>query len=146
MKFVCPVCKTPGNIPDHEGKSDQPAAQTTCLKCGTGLSVELNTGQVQQQSAGKDPQEDRAAPAGRPKYAAESVLSMRPRDKGKKDYLATGVFVIVLGVLIAAGVYFSLNIKADAWNQPLQIISRLVDEVTEHGKNILPDNAHLLCQ
>jgi tetratricopeptide (TPR) repeat protein len=139
MKFTCPVCKTTGNIPDHKDHSGQPAIQTTCLKCGTGLSVELNSGRIQQRSAGQDPQEDPAALPGRPKYAANSVLSMRPQDKGKKDYLAAGVFVAVLGVLIATGVYFAFNIKSDAWNRPLQMISRLVDDVTEYGKNILSE-------
>ena len=106
MKFTCPVCKTTGNIPDQEDISGQPATQTTCLKCGTDLSVELNTGRVQQRSGGQDPQEGHAAPPGRPKYDEKSVLSMKPQDKGKKDYLATGVFVAVLGVLIVTGVYF----------------------------------------
>ena len=136
MKFICPVCKTPGDIPDHEDNSSQPATQTTCLNCGTGLSVEHNTGQVQRRSVGKDPQEDRKASSGRPKYAASSVLSMKPQDKGKKDYLATAVFVVVLCALIATGVYFSLNIKREALNQPLQMISELVDDVIEYGKAI----------
>jgi tetratricopeptide (TPR) repeat protein len=136
MKFICPVCKTPGDIPVHEDNSGQPATQTTCLKCGTNLSVEPDTGQIQRLSGGQDPQEDRKASIGRPKYTVSSVLSMRPLDKGKKDYLATGVFVAVLCALIAIGVYFSLNIKRDALNQPLQIISELIDDVTEYGKSI----------
>ncbi|MEJ2730527.1 MAG: hypothetical protein P8185_18840, partial [Deltaproteobacteria bacterium] len=74
---------------------------------------------------------------GRPKHAESSVLSMKPKAEGKKDYLATGVFVIVLCALIAIGVYFSLNIRPDAWNRPLQMISRLVDEVGEYGKTVL---------
>ena len=137
MKFTCPVCKTIGDIPDRESNSGQPATQTTCPKCGTGLSVEHNTGQVQQRSAGQDPQDDRAASRSRPKYAASSVLSMKAQAKGKKDYLATGVFVAVLCALIATGVYFSLNIKPEAWNRPQQMISRLIDDVTEYGKAIL---------
>jgi tetratricopeptide (TPR) repeat protein len=109
MKFICPVCKTTGDIPDHEDSFSQPATQTKCLKCGTDLSVEPNTGQVQRISGGQDLQEDQKAPSGPPKYAASSVLSMRLQDKGKKDYLATGVFAI---------------------------ISELVDDVTEYGKTI----------
>jgi tetratricopeptide (TPR) repeat protein len=136
MKFICPVCKTTGDIPDHEDSFSQPATQTKCLKCGTDLSVEPNTGQVQRISGGQDLQEDQKAPSGPPKYAASSVLSMRLQDKGKKDYLATGVFAIVLCALIAIGVYFSLNIKGDALNEPLRIISELVDDVTEYGKTI----------
>jgi tetratricopeptide (TPR) repeat protein len=137
MKFICPVCKTAGDIPDHEDNSGQPATQTTCLKCGTGLSIEHNTGQVQKRSAGQDPQEDRAASRPRPEYAVSSVFAMGLQDKGRKDYLAMGVFAAVLCALIAAGVYFSLNINRGAWNRPLQMISRLVDDVTHYGKTIL---------
>ncbi len=135
MKFVCPVCKTAGDIPaDNSG---QPATQTTCLKCGTGLSIEHNTGQVQRLSAGQDPLEDRAASSPRPKSAVSPVLSMRPQDKGRKDYLAMGVFAVVLSALIATGVYFSFNIDRGDLNQPLQKISKLFDEVSQYGKTIL---------
>jgi tetratricopeptide (TPR) repeat protein len=137
MKFICPVCRTPGDIPDPVDNASQPATQTTCLKCGADLFVEPNTGQAQRVSAGQDPQKDRKAPGRQPKYAVSSVLSMRPQDKGKKDYLATAVFAVVLCALIAIGVYFSLNIKQDILNQPLQMISKLVDDVTESGKTIL---------
>ncbi len=137
MKFTCPVCRTPGDIPDHQDIAGQPAIPTTCLKCGTDLTVERETGQVQRLSAGQDPQEDRMASRGLPKYAESTVLAMSSRDKGRKDYLATGIFAVVLCALIAIGVYFSLNIKREALNQPLQMISKLVDDVTEYGKTIL---------
>jgi tetratricopeptide (TPR) repeat protein len=137
MKFICPVCKTPGDIPDPLSNASQPATQIRCLKCGSYLSVEPDTGQVQGVSAGQNPQKDRKAAGRQPKYAESAVLSMRPQDKGKKDYLATAVFVAVLCALIAIGVYFSLNIKRDALNRPLQMLSNLVDEATEYGKTIL---------
>jgi tetratricopeptide (TPR) repeat protein len=137
MKFICPVCKTAGDIPDHEFNSGQPATQTACLKCGTGLSVEHATGQVQRRSVGQDLLENRAASHPRPKYAESSVLSMGLQDKGKNDYLAITVFAAVLCALIAIGVYFSLNIKQGAWDRPLHTISRLVDDAKRYGKNIL---------
>lgn len=62
---------------------------------------------------------------------------MRPQDKGNKDYLAIGVFMFVLCALIAIGVYFSLNIKRDALERPLQTISRLVDDAARYGKSVL---------
>ena len=131
MKFTCPVCKTSGDIPDRKENSGQAGTQITCPECGTHLSVDHNTGRVQQRSAGQETQE------GRPKYAESTVLSMKPQAEGKTDHLATGVFVVVLCALIAAGVYFSLNIKAGTWNRPLQMISGLVDEVAEYGRAIL---------
>ena len=136
MEFTCPVCKNTGKIPDHEDGSGRPETRTTCLHCGTGLSVEHNTGRAQQLPAGKDPQGDLKASGGRSRYAQSSVLSKGLPDKGEKDYLATGVFVVVLCALIATGVYFSFNIKPGALNRPLQMLSRLVDDVTEYGKSI----------
>ena len=133
MKFECPVCKTPGDIPDHEDSASRPATQTTCLKCGADLSVEHRTGQAQRISAGQD----RETSGDRPRYALTPVLSMRSQGKGKKDYLAAGVFAAVLCALIALGVYFSLNIERGALNQPLKMISELVDDVTEYGKAIV---------
>ena len=133
MKFECPVCKTPGDIPDHEDSANQTVIPATCLKCAAVLSVEPSTGRVQRQPAGQKRKES----SDQLEYAASSVLSMGPLDKGKKDYLATGVFVAVLCALIATGVYFSFNIKPDAWNRPLKMISELVDDVTEYGKTIL---------
>ena len=62
---------------------------------------------------------------------------MGTQDKGKNDYLAIGVFAAVLCTLIAIGVYFSLNINRGAWDRPLQMISRLVDDAVRYGKTIL---------
>ncbi len=135
MKFDCPVCKTVGDIPEED--SVQPATQTTCQKCGTGLTIEHATGKVQTLAT------ERNLPAGgessdpRSEYEASPVLSRGPRDKDRKDYLAIGVFAVVLSTLILIGVYFSLNIDRSNFNQPLQMISKLFDEVSQYGKSIL---------
>lgn len=139
MKFICPVCQTEGDIPEHEVGPGQSTPQITCLKCGTELSIEHPGGpvQVQKRRSGQDRQENRQASRAVPKYAETSVLSMRSQDMRKKDYLAIGVFAAVLCVLIATGVYFSLNIKGGAWDRPLRTISGLVDEATRYGKALL---------
>ena len=139
MKFICPVCKTAGDIPEHEVSSGQSATQTACPKCGTGLSIEHATGraQAQRRSAEQDLLENREASRRRSKYAESSVLSVRSQDRGKNDYLAIGVFTAVLCALIAVGVYFSLNIKQSAWNRPIETISRMVDEASRYGKTIV---------
>jgi tetratricopeptide (TPR) repeat protein len=128
MKFICPVCKTAGDIPEDD--SAQPALQTTCQKCGKALSIERETGLAQPLSA------DRGASDTRPKYETQSVLSMSPRDKGKRDYTAIGVFWVVLAILVAAGVYFSLNLERGVLNKPLQTVSKMIEAVSRHGKII----------
>jgi tetratricopeptide (TPR) repeat protein len=128
MKFICPVCKTAGDIPEDD--SAQPALQTTCQKCGKALSIERETGLAQPLSA------DRGASGTRPKYETQSVLSMSPRDKGKRDYTAIGVFWVVLAILVAAGVYFSLNLERGVLNKPLQTVSKMIEAVSRHGKII----------
>lgn len=132
MKYECPVCKTPGDIPDHEDSTNQTALPVTCPKCGNDLVVEPGTGRVLRQPAEQEPK----VSSGQSKYAQTSVLSMRQQEEGKKDYLAAGVFAAVLCALIATGVYFSQNIKRDALDQPLQMISELVDDVTEYAKTV----------
>jgi tetratricopeptide (TPR) repeat protein len=137
MKFVCPVCKTAGDIPEND--SVQPVGETICRKCRAHLSIERETGRVQPLAADRDLQASQDPSPHRPKYAASPVLSMRPQDKGKKDHLAAGVFAVVLSALVATGVYFSLNIDRGILKQPLQKFSGLVDEVSRYGKTILDE-------
>jgi len=128
MKFICPVCKTAGDIPEDD--SVMPALQTTCQKCGKALSIERETGLAQPLSA------DRRTSGTRPKYDTSSVLSMSPRDKGKRDYTAIGIFSVVLTILIAAGVYFTLNLERGVLKKPLETVSKMVEEVSQYGKII----------
>lgn len=140
MKFVCPACKTAGDIALDD--SVRPVTQTTCRKCGTELSIEGESGRVQILEAGYGLPEGRQslAPSGRrPKYAASSVLSMQSRDKSKRDYPAIAVFALVLIALIAIGVYFSLRIERGILKQPLEKFSRLLEDVSRQGKTILDE-------
>lgn len=128
MKFICPVCKTAGDIPEDD--SVQPAMETTCQGCGKALSIERGTGRAQVFS------DQRKTSGTRPKYETSSVLSMRPADKGKKDYVAISIFSVVLTILVATGVYFTLNLERAVLNQPIQTLSRMVEAVSQYGKII----------
>jgi len=128
MKFICPVCKTAGDIPEDD--SDQPALQATCQKCGKDLSVERKTGLAQPLPS------SRKTSGTQPEYDTSSVLSMSPRDKGKKDYTAIGIFSVVLIVLVAAGVYFTVNLERGVLNRPLETVSEMLKEVSQYGKII----------
>jgi len=46
-------------------------------------------------------------------------------------------FLNELSTLILIGGYFSLNIDRSTFNQSLQMISKLFDEVSQYGKSIL---------
>ena len=129
MRFICPVCETAGDIPEDD--SDQPALQTTCQKCGKTLSIERKTGLAQPLPS------SRRTSGTRPKYDTSSVLSMSPRDQGKKDYTAIGIFSVVLTILVAAGVYFTLNLERGVLNEPLETVSKMAKEVSQYGKTIL---------
>ena len=61
------------------------------------------------------------------------------QDQGKKDYTAIGIFAVILSILIAAGVYFTLNIDRGILNQPLQKFSKLVEDVSRYGKAIFDE-------
>jgi tetratricopeptide (TPR) repeat protein len=140
MKFICPVCKTAGQIDSDD--SLQPVTQTACNKCGTQLSIETESGRAQILSAGYGlPREMKSsAPSDRrSKDAAFSGLSMQSGDKSKRDYPAIAVFVLVLCALIATGVYFSLRVERGILNQPLKMFSKWVDDVSRQGKTILDE-------
>ncbi len=134
MKFVCPVCKTAGDIPEHDTKP--PATQATCHKCGSGLRIEHETGRVEALTEKRHATTREDSPGRQPQYDTTPVLSMGKQDKGKKDYLAVGAFAVILSALIATGVYFTLNLNRGVLNQPLQVISELVDDFARYGKSI----------
>jgi tetratricopeptide (TPR) repeat protein len=136
MKFVCPVCKTTGDIALDD--TVQPAAQTPCPKCGTKLSIESESRPVQMPPAGSA-HKSATPPGHRSKYGAFSVLSMTSNTKGKRDYPAVVVFALVLIALIATGVYFSLRIERGILKQPLEKFSRLLEDVSRQGKTILDE-------
>ena len=64
---------------------------------------------------------------------------MRPRDKGKRDYTAIGIFSVVLTILVAAGVYFTLNLERGVLKKPLETVSKMVEEVSQYGKIIFSE-------
>ena len=140
MKFVCPVCKTAGEIALDD--SLQPVTQTTCRKCGTQLSIESESGRAQILSAedGLPKQRKSSAPSDRwSNHAAFSGLPMQSQDKNRRDYSAIAVFVLVLGALIATGIYFSLRVERGILNRPLEMFSKWVDDVSRQGKTILDE-------
>jgi len=138
MKFACPVCNTAGEIPSDD--SIQAEILITCRKCGAQLAVEAESGRVQSLAAASGPSKESGslAPSDRrSKYAAFPILTSPLKDKSKRDYPATVVFVLVLSALVATGVYFSLRIERGILNRPLEMFSKLVDDVSRQGKTIL---------
>jgi hypothetical protein len=108
MKFLCPVCKTEESIP--EDRLEHPVTKTTCQNCGTILLVNPDSGNV---DAHKSPLKDSPEfeiSGTQPTDKAASVLSMRSKERGIKDWPAIVVVVIFLIVLIAAGVYFAVKL------------------------------------
>jgi ribosomal protein S27E len=108
MESVCPVCKNEESIP--EDRLEHPITKTTCQGCGTILLVNPDSGKV---DAHKSPLRD--SPefeifSTQPSDKASSVLSMRSKEKSVRDWPAIVVVVIFLIVLIAAGVYFAVNL------------------------------------
>jgi tetratricopeptide (TPR) repeat protein len=137
MEFVCPVCQTAGDTPDDS--LDRPATQTTCQKCGTPLSLTRETGQVDVLSSARNPSAGRRPSSTQASYETTSVLSMRSQDRGKKDYASLVVFAVVLAVLVATGVYLTLNLDRGVFKKPLQSFSKLADDLSRYGKTILSE-------
>ena len=87
----------------------------------------------------QNPPEGRQSSDHRPKFEEQSVLPMRTHDRGRRDYPAIIVFAVVLTLLTAAGVYFSLNLERGILSTPRQSISKLVEKVTRHAKGIIEE-------
>ncbi len=134
MKFTCPQCQTAGDIPADSTVA--PITQTRCRSCGVKLNIEQATGRVEVLTEAHPVPAAPHASGRKPKYDLSPVLTTRPLDKGRKDYLAFGVFAVVLCALIVIGFYLSLGIKLDTFNQPLKKITELADDVVEYGKSV----------
>lgn len=108
MELVCPVCKTDGSIP--EDRLEHPVTKTTCQNCGTILLVNPDSGNI---DAHKSPLKDSPEfeiSGTQPTDKGASVLSMRSKERGIRDWPAIVVVVIFLIFLIAAGVYFAVKL------------------------------------
>jgi tetratricopeptide (TPR) repeat protein len=134
MKYTCPECKTTGDVP--EDGTAAPTTRTTCPKCGTKLNIEQETGRVEALIKKRPVPAATDTSRRKPKYEMSPVLTTRLMKKGRKDYVAFGVFAMVLCALIAIGAYVSLGIKQDAFDQPLKMITELADDVVEYGKSV----------
>jgi hypothetical protein len=108
MKFACPVCKTEGSIP--EDRLEHPVTKTTCQNCSTILLVNPESGKV---DAHKSPLKDSPEleiSSTQSTDRATSVLFMRSKEMGMRDWPAIVVLIICLVILIASGVYFAINL------------------------------------
>ena len=107
MEFVCPVCKTTGNITEDD--LNRPITKTTCPNCDIILLVNPDDGSV---DAHKSPFKDSPIMEpleGRPMDKSESVLSMSRQGKESRDWTAVLLVAAILIILISAGFYFAFN-------------------------------------
>jgi tetratricopeptide (TPR) repeat protein len=63
-----------------------------------------------------------------------SVLAMSAHNRGQRDYLAIGVVVVALFVLIAGGLYVALYVNKSLAKGPLDSITKFMDDITEARK------------
>lgn len=110
MEFVCPVCKTNGNMTQSD--LNHPVTKATCRNCGIILLINPADGSV---DAFKSPLKDSPimeASEGRPTDKTASVLSMSRQGEQSRDWTAVLWVAAILIILISAGFYvaFTQNI------------------------------------
>lgn len=108
MKFTCPMCEASGDISEED--LSHPVTRAACRECGTILLINPKTGRV---DAHKSPLKDSSAlktADDRSTDESESVLSMHLQGEDARDWTAIVVVAIILIVLIAAGIYFTVNL------------------------------------
>jgi len=65
-----------------------------------------------------------------------SVLAMSAQHRGQRDYLAIGVVVVALFVLIVGGLYVALSVNKFLGKGPLDSITKFMDDITDFGKSM----------
>ena len=107
MEFVCPICKTNGNI--SQDNINHPVTKATCPNCGIILLINPADGSVDalksplKDSPIMEPSEDQ------PTDKSASVLSMGRQSKQSRDWTAALLVAAILIILISAGLYFAFN-------------------------------------
>lgn len=97
MEFKCPVCQAVYRIADEKFK--KPVARSVCKGCGTVLTIDKDSGRVTSTPEGpalKSPPDKNKMPVPHPFALSSSRRSV----KEKKDFLAGGIFVLVLAALV----------------------------------------------
>jgi len=127
MKVVCPACKTTYNVP--EDKITSAMAKSACKKCGVTLFIDKGTGKVRTEEVSQKPGMESGSSSTPPRDSLPSVLSMSSEDQGGRDYLAVGVFIAALILLMIGGYFLAKNINADLFYKPIRSFSRLYRDV-----------------
>ena len=108
MEIVCPVCKTTAEMSRND--LEHPLTKTTCRNCETILLINPVTGKVDaHKTTIKDAHSLTNSGKGE-ETAFASFVSRRPQVSMEKDWTAVVVIAIVVGVLVAAGIYFSFSL------------------------------------
>jgi predicted Zn finger-like uncharacterized protein len=135
MRFCCPNCQTPYNVPD-EKIFDAGAAngvRTRCHVCGTGLILDLKTDSVREASlsAGSKPSRPPShPPAGEYRRDTPTVLSMSNGVKKESDIVAVLCLILVVSLGFAAGYYTLSHINVGPFKAGVQFIMNLKDDLS----------------
>jgi predicted Zn finger-like uncharacterized protein len=132
MQFECPVCQASYNVPDE--RLPQTINRAACKKCGTTMVINKETGEIKTESSQEESPPELAITDTRVTDDVPSVLAMSAQSRGQRDYLAIGVVVVALFVLIAGGLYVALSVNKSLGKGPLKSITKFMDDITDFGK------------
>ncbi|MFC1821802.1 tetratricopeptide repeat protein [Thermodesulfobacteriota bacterium] len=126
MKILCPVCASSYQVADE--KLTRPLSRATCKKCGTALLIDKNAGEVRTgESSIPEPDEIRPADEA-PGEDTPPVFTMSSNEQMSRDYLAGGIFVAAVILLLILGFLFIRNISFDSFRKPIKAVSRLLED------------------
>ncbi len=132
MQFECPVCQASYNVPDD--KLPQTINRAACKKCGTTMLINRETGEIKTESSPEQLPPELPIKDTRVTDDVPSVLAMSAQSRGQRDYLAIGVVVVALFVLIAGGFYVALYVNKSLDKGPFKSITKFMDDITDFGK------------
>ena len=101
MKRICPVCATVNQVSEN-GEADK-ISGSVCERCGSKLNLEQGPKETATSDFSDQNRKTSQRVFSKKPDKLPSVLSMRTRDQGARDYLALSIFFAALVVLIIAG-------------------------------------------
>jgi len=130
MRFRCPSCRTPYNVPDERLlKAGTPnGVRTRCKACGVRMLIDMKNGRVQEDpSSFKSTKTPPSLSQRKLREEFPTVLSMSKGAKKGIDFTAAVFLVLILSMAIGAGCYAFKTLDMQAFKEWIQSLAEFKD-------------------
>ena len=132
MKVVCHSCQAAYSIPDE--RLTRSVNKAVCKNCGAAMLIKKEPEKKPNNMKVRETRPGSNMAAARIGDALPTVLSMSNQHKVPRDYVALGVVVAALVILVAAGIFVVRDVQ-NAVSKPIRAVSRFLEGISEIGKD-----------